>query len=58
MIQIGIAVLGALAISTTAAPAQVLGIATTPAGSVTNSLGAAVAKVIVDHAGMRATVTP
>jgi uncharacterized protein len=41
-----------------AAYAQVIGIVTTPAGSFTNSVGAAVAKVVVDHAGMRATVTP
>jgi TRAP transporter TAXI family solute receptor len=37
--------------------AQVIGIVTTPAGSFTNSVGAAVAKVVVDHASMRATVT-
>jgi TRAP transporter TAXI family solute receptor len=42
----------------TAANAQVLSIATTPAGSFTNSIGAAIAKAIVDHAKMRATVTP
>jgi hypothetical protein len=40
------------------AHAQVIGIVTTPAGSFTNSVGAAVAKAVVDHAGMRATVTP
>jgi TRAP transporter TAXI family solute receptor len=40
------------------AHAQVIGIVTTPAGSFTHSLGTAVAKVVVDHAGMRATVTP
>jgi TRAP transporter TAXI family solute receptor len=41
-----------------AANAQVIGIVTTPAGSFTNSIGAAVAKVVVDHTKMRATVTP
>jgi TRAP transporter TAXI family solute receptor len=40
------------------AHAQVIGIVTTPPGSFTNSIGTAIAKVIVDHAGMRATVTP
>ena len=41
-----------------AANAQVIGIVTTPAGSFTNSIGASVAKVIVEHAKLRATVTP
>ena len=40
------------------AHAQVIGIVTTPAGSFTNSAGAAVAKVVVDHARMKATVIP
>jgi uncharacterized protein len=40
------------------ANAQVIGIVTTPAGSFTHSVGTSVAKVVVDHAGMRATVTP
>jgi TRAP-type uncharacterized transport system substrate-binding protein len=40
------------------AQAQVIGIVTTPAGSFTNSIGASVAKVIVEHTKMRATVTP
>jgi len=40
------------------ASAQVIGIVTTPAGSFTNSIGAAVAKVVVEHGKMRATVTP
>ena len=40
------------------ASAQVMGIVTTPAGSFTNSVGAAVAKVLVDNGGMHATVSP
>ena len=40
------------------ANAQVMAIVTTPAGSFTNSIGASVAKVIVDHAHLRATVSP
>lgn len=48
--------LSLLAAST--ASAQVIGIVTTPAGSFTNSIGAAVAKVVVEHGKMRATVTP
>jgi TRAP transporter TAXI family solute receptor len=41
-----------------AADAQVIAIATTPAGSFTNSIGAAVAKAVVEHAKMRATLQP
>lgn len=39
-----------------AANAQVVSIATTPSGSFTNSSGAAIAKVLIDHAGLRAVV--
>jgi TRAP transporter TAXI family solute receptor len=46
----------ALLLSAGAAHAQMLSIATTPAGSYTNSIGIAVAKVLVDHAGLRTTV--
>ena len=52
----GLTALSLLAVST--ASAQVIGIVTTPAGSFTNSIGAAVAKVVVEHGKMRATVTP
>ena len=57
MSPLRLAAMSVLAWSATA-NAQVIGIVTTPAGSFTNSAGAAVAKVLVDHAGMRATVTP
>jgi TRAP transporter TAXI family solute receptor len=40
------------------AQAQVIAIATTPAGSFTNSIAAAVAKAVVEHARIRATVLP
>lgn len=53
----GLAVLSLVAAVGTA-QAQVISVVTTPAGSFTNSIGAAVAKVVVEHAKMRATVTP
>jgi TRAP transporter TAXI family solute receptor len=40
------------------AQAQVIGIVTTPAGSFTNSIGTAIAKVLVESAKMPATVQP
>ena len=42
----------------TPAPAQTVSIVTTPAGSYTNSVGVAVAKVIFDKARIRAVVQP
>jgi TRAP transporter TAXI family solute receptor len=42
----------------TPATAQTISIVTTPAGSYTNSVGAAVAKAIFDHAKLRAVVRP
>jgi TRAP transporter TAXI family solute receptor len=60
MIKIATAIGAATALALTfgSANAQVLSIATTPAGSFTNSIAAAVAKVVVEHAKMRATVQP
>jgi TRAP-type uncharacterized transport system substrate-binding protein len=48
----------AVAASPATAFAQALSIVTTAAGSFTHSTGAAIAKVMVQHAGMRATVSP
>jgi uncharacterized protein len=59
MKSIGLAVLSAIAcFAYGTANAQVITLATTPAGSIGHSLSSAVAKVIVERAGMRATVTP
>ncbi|MDP2411834.1 MAG: TAXI family TRAP transporter solute-binding subunit [Pseudolabrys sp.] len=51
-----LSVLGCLVFGT--ANAQVVTIVTTPAGSFTNSIGAAIAKVVVEQGGLRATVSP
>ena len=48
----------ALCLAPVAVHAQALSIVTTPPGSYTHSVAAAVAKVMVDHAGLRATVSP
>jgi uncharacterized protein len=46
----------AAALTLGAAHAQTVTIVTTPAGSYTNSSGAAIAKVLIDHAGLHAIV--
>lgn len=51
------AIVVALSVSSTAF-AQTIGIATTPAGSFTNSVGTAIATVVVEHAGIQARVQP
>jgi TRAP transporter TAXI family solute receptor len=57
--KLGIAAAAALSLALAGtAQAQVIGIVTTPAGSFTNSIGAAVAKAIVEHGKLRATVSP
>ena len=48
----------ALGFSTLSVHAQAVSIVTTNAGSFTHSTGAAIAKVMVQHAGIRATVSP
>lgn len=49
-----VAIVGPLLVS--GANAQVVSIITTPAGSYSNSSGAAIAKVLIDHAGLHAVV--
>jgi uncharacterized protein len=46
----------ALAVTAGTAQAQVVSIVTTPAGTFTNSSGAAIAKTLIDHAGLRVVV--
>ena len=46
----------ALPLAAGAAHAQVVSVVTTPAGSFTNSSGAAIAKVLIDHGKLRAIV--
>lgn len=59
MKPVKLAVLSAIAcLAYSTANAQVITLATTPAGSIGHSLSSAVAKVIVERGGMRATVTP
>ena len=51
-------ILTAAVASGSSAKAEVLGLVTTPAGSLTNSIGAAVAKVLTEKANLRTTVQP
>ncbi len=53
---VALSVVGCLAYGT--ADAQVITIVTTRAGSFTNSIGAAVAKVMVENGGLKTTVSP
>jgi uncharacterized protein len=52
------AVSAAACLFVSAANAQVITVTTTPPGSIGHSISTAVAKAIVDHTSMRATVTP
>src|SRR3989304_5281265 len=58
MKRFSIAIIAAAGILACPVQAQTRSIGTTPAGSFTNSVGNAVAKAIVEHAGLRATVSP
>ena len=51
-------ILTAAVASGSSAKAEVLGLVTTPAGSFANSIGAAIAKVLTEKAGLRTTVQP